>query len=191
MTTLVVPYFGGREVELDDDGDPADPRSAAALAVFLALTEADRISDSAHVFAFCSDYCEEAGRPEWLDEIMEVPENPTNIWDHVMSGPVMVRKGRGDDNNWYVVMEAECAWDTEHGLMLVWHQGKTLTKVGGYNGHLTDAGAYRDADLRNVVYKARNPQFTTRLATEAMQESTGHAPSLEPKAFPGGLRELL
>lgn len=41
MTTIVVSYFDGAEVELDEEPDPGAPRSAAAVASFLALTEAD------------------------------------------------------------------------------------------------------------------------------------------------------
>lgn len=52
MTTIVVSYFDGAEVELDEEPDPDAPGSAAALASFLALTEADRLSDTRHVFAF-------------------------------------------------------------------------------------------------------------------------------------------
>ncbi len=164
MTTIVVSYFDGAEVELDEEPDPDAPRSAAALASFLALTEADRLLDTRHVFAFYKDYYEEAGKPEWLDAEMGVPQSPADIWDHVTPGPVTVKKGRKEDENWYVVMQAECGWDVERGLMMVWRNGATLTKVGGYNGHLTNVNAYADPALEAVVYKARNPEYTTRIA---------------------------
>ncbi|HRP77595.1 MAG TPA: hypothetical protein PL183_00670 [Aquamicrobium sp.] len=50
--------------------------------------------------------------------------------------------------------------------MLVWRNGTTLTKVGGYDGHLTNRSAYDDDDDRliDVVYSASNPEYTTRLA---------------------------
>ncbi|TWC76418.1 hypothetical protein FB593_12137 [Rhizobium sp. SJZ105] len=166
MTTIVVSYFDGAEVELVEGPDPDAPASAAALASFLALTKADRLSDTRHVFAFYKDYYEEAGRPEWLDAEIGIPESPADIWDHVIPGPVSVEKGRRDDENWYVVMQAECGWDAERGLMMVWRNGATLTRVGGYNGHLTNVNAYADPALETVVYKARNPEFTTRLSQE-------------------------
>lgn len=164
MTTIVVSYFDGAEVELDEEPDPDAPGSAVALASFLALTEADRLLDTRHVFAFYKDYYEEAGKPEWLDAEMGVPQSPADIWDHVTPGPVTVKKGRKHDENWYVVMQAECGWDVERGLMMVWRNGATLTKVGGYNGHLTNVNAYADPALEAVVYKARNPEYTTRIA---------------------------
>ena len=63
----------------------------------------------------------------------------------------------------YVVVEANCDWEEEHGLMLVWKDGKRLTKVGGYDGHLSNVWAYDDDTLENVVYAASNPKFQTLL----------------------------
>ncbi|WP_425515747.1 MULTISPECIES: DUF6985 domain-containing protein [Rhizobium] len=81
------------------------------------------------------------------------------------SGPDRSPSGRagGDDDNWYVVMEAECAWDAEDGIMLVWRNGTTLSKVGPYNGHLTNKNAYGGETLRDVVYKVRNTEYMTRI----------------------------
>ncbi|WP_371681854.1 hypothetical protein [Labrenzia sp. VG12] len=83
------------------------------------------------------------------------------MWRHVTPGPVFQERGNGDDDVWYAIMEAECDWEIEHGLMMVWRNGTTLCKVGGYDGHLTNADAYGDAHLSNVVYQATNPGFTT------------------------------
>jgi hypothetical protein len=47
--------------------------------------------------------------------------------------------------------------------MLVWCNGTTLTKVGGYDGHVTNVNSYADDSLADVVYAASNPEFTTRL----------------------------
>ncbi|WP_205412906.1 DUF6985 domain-containing protein [Neorhizobium tomejilense] len=130
MPTIGVPYFDGVEIELHQEADLDDANSTAALNAFLGLSGADRASDMRHVFACYSDFYEEAGRPEWLEEEMQIPTSPNEVWSSIRPGPVTVRKGRGDDDNWYVVMEAECAWDPEHGLMLVWRNGTTLSKVG-------------------------------------------------------------
>lgn len=164
MVTIIVAYFDDAEVEFDGEIDPDDPKSTSALAAFLALSKQDRLSDTRHVFAFYRDYYEEADKPEWLDEEVGVLQLPADIWNHVTPGTLILEKGRNDDDDWFVVIEAECGWDTEHGLMLVWRNGTALTKVGGYNGHLTNANAYADPSLQNVVYKARNPEFTTRIA---------------------------
>ena len=93
------------------------------------------------------------------DEI-GLPEEVEDIWAFVTPGPLHLEQR---DSDWYIVMEAECAWEEEHGLMLVWRNGATLTKAGGWNGHVTNANAYADPALESVVYKAVNSEFTTRL----------------------------
>lgn len=155
-----IPYFDNAEVELIDD--PEDPGAEMALETFLMLTPADRIVDSRHVFAYYRDFHEAVGGQDWLDEQMGVPETPADIWKHVTPTTLDLRKGRGDDSSWYVMVEANCAWEEEHGLLLVWRDGRTLTKVGGYDGHVTNANAYADDGLRDVVYVATNPNHTTR-----------------------------
>jgi hypothetical protein len=37
----------------------------------------------------------------------------------------------------------------------VFRDGATVTKVGPYNGHLTNAAAYDDEQLNDVVYQVR------------------------------------
>lgn len=45
------------------------------------------------------------------------------------------------------------SWEPEHGLQLVFENGLTVCKVGPYDGHNTNAHAYADASLLNVVFK--------------------------------------
>lgn len=158
-----VPYFDNAEMgtieEVNDEG------AAAALAAFVALTLADRLSDSRHVFAYYKDYRQAVGGEDWLDEEMGVPETPVDIWKYVTpSTEIDITQGHRSDENWYVVMEANCEWEEEHGIMLVWRNGKTLSKVGGYDGHITNTHAYADDSLIDVVYAATDPSYTTRLS---------------------------
>ncbi|MBW6420259.1 hypothetical protein KX729_02285 [Rhizobium sp. XQZ8] len=161
MTETRIPYFDHAEVEVDDI-DLEEP-AAAALKAFLCLDTSNRLADARHVFAYYADFRALIGEGEWLDDEMGVVSNASEIWRHVTPGPVFVEKGRRDDDNCYVVMEAECAWDREHGLMMVWRGGTTLCKVGGYDGHITNANAYADDTLADVVYRAVHPQHMTRL----------------------------
>ncbi|MCX8995509.1 hypothetical protein NOF55_00120 [Rhizobiaceae bacterium BDR2-2] len=158
---IQVPYFDNAEVELAEDID--DPDAATALQAFLSLTAADRLADSRHVFAYYRDFHEAVGGEDWLDERMGVPETPADIWKHVTPGPVLFENGRKDDTSWYVVMEAECRWEEEHGLMMVWRNGTALCKVGGYDGHPTNVNAYADPGLADVVYAATNKTYRTYL----------------------------
>ncbi|UXN72265.1 hypothetical protein N8D56_12770 [Devosia sp. A8/3-2] len=158
------PYFDNTEVKTIEDVDMSERGAAAALAAFRSLSPADRIADSRHVFAYYKDYHEAVGGEDWLDEQMGIPETPADIWKFVRPGSeIDVRKGRNGDDNWYVIMEANCGWEEEHGLMLVWRNGSALTKVGGYDGHVTNVNSYADDSLEDVVYAASNPEYTTRI----------------------------
>lgn len=164
MTSIRIPYFDNAEVEWQyrDEIESGDAAAVDAVLVsFLALTTADRIADSRHVFAYYQDFREAVGGAEWLDEEMGIPQAAADIWHSVTPGPITISEHGG---RWYVAMEAECRWEEEHGLMLVWRDGATLSKVGGYNGHLTNEGAYDDiGNLKDVVYATSNPKYITRL----------------------------
>ena len=47
---------------------------------------------------------------------------------------------------------AALAWEPEHGLNIVFRDGRTVTRVGPYEGHLTNSSAYGRDDLDDVVY---------------------------------------
>lgn len=156
-----VPYFDNAEIEVFEDYDASDPRAVAALEAFLTLTPADRLKDTRHVYAYYQDFREAVGGEDWMDEEMGVPETPQDIWAYVEPNVVGIWPGRGGDDNYYVFVEANCGWEEEHGLLLVWRNGTVLNKAGGFDGHATNANA--DDSLRDIVYSASNPAYTTRL----------------------------
>ena len=160
---LKVPYFDNMEIEFsDNDYEPADQPAAAARNAFLTLTSDDRLRDSRHVYAYYRDFREAVGGEDWMDEEMGVPEKPEDIWSFVDPNELGVWSGYDGDANHYVYLEANCGWEEEHGLLLVWRNGTMLNKVGGFDGHATNANAYADDSLREIVYKASNPGYTTR-----------------------------
>jgi len=152
-----VPYFDGIEVELAEEVLPSDP----TLIEFLKLDPNDRLKDSRHVFNYYRDFHTMVGGEDWLDKEMGIVTNPEQIWLHVAPGTIFIGEGFGSDISNYIVMEAECAWEKEHGLMMVWKDGSFLCKVGGYDGHVTNANAYADDKLVDVVYSASDKSFTT------------------------------
>lgn len=159
---IKIPYFDNAEVELVKN--PDNPDAMAALEAFLTLTPANRGSDSRHVFAYYRDFHEAVGGQDWLDQEMGIPETAPDIWNYVTPRTLDLQKGHGDDNSWYVMVEANCGWEEEHGLLLVWRDGVTLNKVGEYDGHVTNANAYADDGLRDIVYAATDPNYSTRIS---------------------------
>lgn len=164
--TVKVAYFDNAGIELSDRYDPSAPGAITALDAFLTLTSADRLRDTWHVFAYYQDVRDTVGGEEWLDEEMGVPQTPEEIWSFVHPKEIGFWSGRGSDNNCYIFLEADCGWEQERGLLMVWRDGTTLNKVGGINGHPTNVNAYGDQSLQDVVYYASSPEFTTRLREE-------------------------
>ena len=76
---------------------------------------------------------------------------PEDVWRHVQLGDELWVQ-RAQSGRWFVSIECECDWEPEHGLQLVLEDGARVTKVGPYDGHLTNAAAYADPTLEGVVY---------------------------------------
>lgn len=161
---IKVPYFDNKEVDFDEEFDPADPRTAKVLAAFLKLTPADRIRDSRHVYAYYQDVLDTVGA-DILEEEMGVPESVEDIWRFVRPGFIGIWKADPEDKdqNDYLYIEGACGWEEEHGLLLVWRNGERLNKAGSFDGHSTNEYAYADPDLADVVYKSWDPERSTRV----------------------------
>lgn len=165
MPRICIPYLDGAEVEIDDgsEGLPlSESGAAAALAAFLTLTPADRLADSRHLHACYRAFRDGSGEASRIDAEMGAPDRPEDIWRHVTLDRLYVLGGSDGDGRPYLVLDGACDWDPEHGLMLVWRDGRTLCKVGGNDGHLTNVFAYADPSLADVIHHSPDPRFQTR-----------------------------
>ncbi|MFD4638694.1 DUF6985 domain-containing protein [Lentzea sp. NPDC058436] len=136
---IEVPVLGGCPLPFHVDGyqdDPAQEDFHAAVRAFLAL---DRTAlDAAAPAVF--DYYRHMGEI-FGDELDDFPRiaGPGTVWDHVTFARHQVTVSRdGDGEPVYVSVEAECEWEEEHGLQVVFREGARVTKVGPYDGHLTN-----------------------------------------------------
>jgi hypothetical protein len=64
----------------------------------------------------------------------------------------MVTRDRRRGRQAHVSVECECDWEPEHGLQIVVRDGAAVTKVGPFDGHLTNAAAYANDALHDVIY---------------------------------------
>jgi hypothetical protein len=137
------------------DDDPAQEDFHAAIRAFLALDRAAVEAAAPAIYAYYRDVMDDvlaAGDDGWCVEI----GGPHDVLDYVRPGDEpMVKRDRRGDRRVYVSVECECAWEPEHGLQLVFRDGATVTKVGPYDGHLTNAAACNDEKLNDVVYRTR------------------------------------
>lgn len=96
-------------------------------------------------------------RASGLDAVLPEIAGVEDVWDHVSLGGEFHVDRDPVDGHVYVSIEGECDREPEHGLQLVLKDGRTVTKVGPFDGHLTNALAYARSDLQGVVYVSPFP----------------------------------
>ncbi len=132
-----------------DDAAPADFH--AAVGHFLDAAPAVLAAAAADVFAYCQDCAD-----WWDDADGPPPRSPGDVWRHVRLGTEPhVSRRRGGDRGVYVSVECNCDWEPEHGLQIVFRNGQRVNKVGPFDGHVTNADAYGNGGLADVVYRRR------------------------------------
>jgi len=81
-------------------------------------------------------------------------DRPADVWRHVDLGSVLVvARDHGSGRDVFVSLESNCAWEVEHGLQLVFKNGREVSKVGPFDGHVSNASAYDDDALDGVIYR--------------------------------------
>jgi hypothetical protein len=115
---------------------PRLEKANAALAAFLTLGPADRRAAGPRIIANCHEYIDAVGEQEW-NVAMARCNDPLRIWDFVHPRNVYVQWDE-ESRRVFVTLACECDWEEEHGLQLVYREGKTLTRVSEQDGHLTE-----------------------------------------------------
>jgi hypothetical protein len=160
---ISVPFFDGARLELDKDEAWLSEDGRKALAAFLALGRNDRLTASRHVFAYYLDQKAAFEEDDFLIDSMPSIASAEGVWGHVQPKLIFFQQSRSSAGEApFVGIEADCDWEPEHGLMLCFRWGKTLTKCGDCDGHMTNESAFADNSLVGVVYKAIDPQYTPR-----------------------------
>ncbi len=121
----------------DLEGDEMPEDYAAAVRRFFALTSRDRDTAAPYLFRHYQSFCDVLSDKD----IGVTIEGPGDVWQHVDPCEIHVSR-RSEDGKVYISIDAECAWEPEHGLQLVYRDGGTLSRVSEQDGHLTHADAY-------------------------------------------------
>ena len=109
-----------------------------AVSSFLALTATDRAEAAPHMFKVYREFCDAVDEEDVDCHIDDV----TAVWNHVHPTAIHVSRRHRHDKDVYVQVTAECDWEIEHGLQLVFRKGATLSRVSNQDGHLTTTDAY-------------------------------------------------
>lgn len=149
---VAVPLLGGRECKFilenyEKDSNPEEFH--VAIANFLSASpEILRLAEPELVLYF-KDYSE-----FWEVDGYAPIASAGDLWRHVHLGnqPIVTRRAHGD-HGIYISLECNCDWEVEHGLEFVFKNGLKVTKLGPYDGHLTNSDAFGKESLENVVYR--------------------------------------
>lgn len=136
--------------------DPNKNEIHRAVAAFLAGDDSAIRAAGADVYRYYADsvrLLRESGFDSGLHEIARAED----VWEHVSFGAAFHADRDPTDRRVYVSVECECDWEPEHGLQLVLRDGRTVSKVAPFDGHLTNASAYARSDLTDVVYVSPFP----------------------------------
>ena len=137
---IPVPFFDGLPLTFTLDGLEEQDASEASLAIesFLHLGLTDRLAASAYVYKNYLRIVEIADEADIGCRI----DSGADVWEHVHPSEVFVSRRSRRDRAIYVQVNAECDWEPEHGLQLVYRRGSELTRVSDQDGHLTHTDAY-------------------------------------------------
>ena len=129
--------------------DPAPSEFRDVVRNLLSRTRDTLLAVSPDLQEYCTDI------NQFLDSEDELHvENPDDLWNHVsFGGEVYIERRHYGDRKLYATIECGCDWEEEHGLQLVLREGLAVTKLGPYDGHLSNADAYADSSLEHTVYR--------------------------------------
>jgi hypothetical protein len=135
-----VPLFGDTEVRMQVFTERENEVGLAEdeiemLQRFLRLPRSHGEKIVPHLWRYYQDIRASVHAPD-------IPEisNPSTIWDYVE--PRFISAEGDEQGVMYIVVEAECGWEIEHGLQLVLQEGTRWVRVSSYDGHLTDGRAW-------------------------------------------------
>lgn len=116
-----------------------------SLTNFLKLNVNDRNLISELAYKNCMDFLNAVGFDETVEPLRLI-KNHNEIWKFIQPTEIYVTRRPYNEQDIYVQITCECDWDQEHGLQLVFRQGKKLTRISDQDGHLTEADAYDKPD---------------------------------------------
>ncbi|HUT61545.1 MAG TPA: hypothetical protein VNA25_27205 [Phycisphaerae bacterium] len=136
-----VPFFEGLPLRFVFNGmaeDDGQHEYVEAYTNFMTLTREDRKHASACVYRNYQEFVAAVGPEDVSCHIASAED----VWKHVRPTEIFVARRHRRDRKVYVQITAECDWEREHGLQIVYREGKTLSRVSDQDGHLTHTDAY-------------------------------------------------
>jgi hypothetical protein len=133
-----------------------------ALTNFLKLNSMDRNSISDLAYRNCKDFLDAVDFDE-ADQPLRQIKDYNEIWNFIHPTEIYVTRRPYKEHDIYLMLACECDWEQEHGLQLVFRQGKQLTRISDQDGHLTEADAYDKPDEEDELLSNYNSGTTRKL----------------------------
>ncbi|SFD88584.1 hypothetical protein SAMN05518672_103697 [Chitinophaga sp. CF118] len=148
---ITIPLFNNQKLPITfmnwtpDDFQAHLEEADTALRNFLHLTIDDLNNVTDLVYKNYTDFMDEVIYDGIDPEMANMTQN-SDIWKFVYPTDIYISKRHRRDKDIYISVACSCGWDDEHGLQLVFRQGKKVTRVSGEDGHLTEADAWNKPD---------------------------------------------
>jgi hypothetical protein len=148
---IEIPFFNNLKLKvvfmglLPEEDEQFIPEADNALNLFISKTDTDRLAISHLVYKNCMDFLNAVGYDEY-DKVLWEIKDKNDIWNHVQPFEIYISRRPYNDKDIYININCDCDWELEHGLQLVFRQGKQITRVSMIDGHLTEADAYDKPD---------------------------------------------
>ncbi|MBX2877310.1 MAG: hypothetical protein KTR30_34635 [Saprospiraceae bacterium] len=157
--TVPIPLLDQHSLPVTFTNLSADETSAflldadAALSNFLNIGTDYKEIMAPHIWQNCKEFLEAIGYEEEDQALWDIKQ-AHEIWSFVDFRNIYVERRHRRDQDIYISLQGECEWEREHGLQLVFRQGRKLTRVSQIDGHLTEADAYDTADAQDELLSA-------------------------------------
>ncbi len=151
---IEIPFFDHKKMQINygeflPEEDPKFIEEAdQAVKTFLQKSKEDRDSISHLVYKNCMDFLNQIVLRE-SDQVFIDMKDQNEIWNHVRHfryGGINLSRRPHRDQDIYLEINCRCGWEQEHGLKLVFRQGRQITRVSAMDGCLTDADANGTTD---------------------------------------------
>ena len=105
---------------------------------------------SKYIFEVCKETLDNFDNNEFIDTFLSL-KSEKEIWKYIHPSEILISRRPYNDQDIYIVAACECDCEREHGLQLVFRQGKKLTRVSGQDGHITEADAFDKPDKEDKL----------------------------------------
>ena len=156
---IEIPFFDNLKMQINygeflPEDDPKFIEEAdKATKAFLQKSKEDRAAISHLVYKNCMDFLNQIVLRE-SDQVFVNMKDQNEIWNYVKPmrhGGINLSRRPHRDQDIYLEINCRCGWEDEHGLKLVFRQGRQITRVSAMDGCLTDADALGIPDTEDEL----------------------------------------